>query len=245
MKRITGSLLAIALLLTGCTVNRTAPAQSTTTAATTVTTTAAVTTSAETTTAPADTSADISEETSPEDTEIISEEVIIPEETDAPDEILTDEDLAEDGEVIPAEEHPPYVDDEAVPDTSAQEDITVYEEPVKEDTKPAGIDRDGTYTSPEDVAEYIHTFGTLPDNFITKKQLKKLGWSGGDVYRYADGKSIGGDRFGNYEGVLPDGDYHECDVNYFGGKRGAERIVWSDEAIYYTNDHYETFTQLY
>ncbi|MBQ7989670.1 MAG: ribonuclease [Oscillospiraceae bacterium] len=127
--------------------------------------------------------------------------------------------------------------------TSAVTTVTTAEE--TEDTSPAGVDRDGTYTSPEDVAEYIHTFGTLPSNFISKKQLKKLGWTGGDVYRYADGKSIGGDRFGNYEGQLPDGDYKECDVNYFGGKRGAERIVWSDEGIYYTDDHYETFTQLY
>lgn len=109
----------------------------------------------------------------------------------------------------------------------------------------SGVEKDGSYTSPEDVAEYIHTFGTLPGNFITKKELKKLGWSGGDVYRYADGKSIGGDRYGNYEGLLPDGSYKECDVNYSGGKRGAERLVFSDDAIYYTDDHYNTFTQLY
>ncbi|MBQ5311561.1 MAG: ribonuclease, partial [Oscillospiraceae bacterium] len=106
-------------------------------------------------------------------------------------------------------------------------------------------EKDGSYTTPEDVAEYIHTFGTLPGNFITKKELKKLGWSGGDVYAYADGKSIGGDHYGNYEGILPEGSYKECDVNYSGGKRGAERLVFSDDAIYYTNDHYQTFTQLY
>ncbi len=109
----------------------------------------------------------------------------------------------------------------------------------------SGVEKDGSYTTPEDVAEYIYTFGTLPGNFITKKQAQKLGWEGGDLWRYADGKSIGGDRFGNYEGILPDDDYRECDVNYKGGKRGAERIVFSDTAIYYTNDHYKTFTQLY
>ncbi|MBQ4256843.1 MAG: ribonuclease [Oscillospiraceae bacterium] len=104
---------------------------------------------------------------------------------------------------------------------------------------------DGTYTAPEDIALYIRKFGCLPTNFITKKEAKALGWEGGDLWEYADGKSIGGDYFGNYEGVLPPGDYRECDVNYNGGKRGAERIVYSDTAIYYTDDHYETFKQLY
>ncbi|MBQ9208656.1 MAG: hypothetical protein IJ149_03620 [Oscillospiraceae bacterium] len=104
---------------------------------------------------------------------------------------------------------------------------------------------DGTYTAPEDIALYIRKFGCLPTNFITKKEAKALGWEGGDLWEYADGKSIGGDYFGNYEGVLPPGKYRECDVNYSGGKRGAERIVYSDTAIYYTDDHYETFKQLY
>ncbi len=104
---------------------------------------------------------------------------------------------------------------------------------------------DGTYTAPEDVALYIRNFGCLPTNFITKKEAKALGWEGGDLWEYADGKSIGGDYFGNYEGVLPPGKYRECDVNYSGGKRGAERIVYSDTAIYYTDDHYETFKKLY
>ncbi len=104
---------------------------------------------------------------------------------------------------------------------------------------------DGTYTAPEDVALYIRKFGCLPTNFITKKEAKALGWEGGDLWEYAEGKSIGGDYFGNYEGVLPPGEYRECDVNYSGGKRGAERIVYSDTAIYYTDDHYETFKKLY
>lgn len=116
---------------------------------------------------------------------------------------------------------------------------------VNEPVSKVSVEKDGSYTSPEDVAEYIHTFGTLPRNFITKKQAQKLGWSGGDLWRYADGKSIGGSRFGNYQGILPEDDYKECDVNYKGGSRGAERLVYSDSAIYYTSDHYETFTQLY
>lgn len=113
------------------------------------------------------------------------------------------------------------------------------------------IDKQGSYTSPEDVAEYIHTFGTLPGNFITKDEAKALGWDSkaGNLWDVAPGKSIGGDRFGNYEGLLPsaeDRKYTECDVNYSGGYRGAERIIFSDDGlIFYTADHYETFEQLY
>ena len=141
--------------------------------------------------------------------------------------------ISPEAEDVTSEDSKPYPDD--IADT----------EPEETPAPVSGVEKDSSYTTPEDVAEYIHTFGTLPDNFITKKQAQKLGWEGGDLWRYADGKSIGGDRVGNYVGILPDDDYHECDVNYNGGKRGAERIVYSDSAIYYTNDHYKTFEQLY
>ena len=59
--------------------------------------------------------------------------------------------------------------------------------------------------------------------------------------------SIGGDYFGNWEGLLPeDYDYYEADINYEGGYRNAERIVYSEEGlIFYTDDHYASFEQLY
>ncbi len=111
----------------------------------------------------------------------------------------------------------------------------------------AEIDEHGVYTSKDDVALYIHTFGKLPENFITKKEAQALGWQGGSLEPYAPGKCIGGGYFGNYEGTLPDGDYRECDIDTLGRKsRGAKRLVYSDDGrIYYTDDHYETFTQLY
>ena len=56
----------------------------------------------------------------------------------------------------------------------------------------AAIDEDGSYTSKEDVALYIHTYGHLPGNFITKKEAQALGWSGGSLEPYAPGKCIGG-----------------------------------------------------
>ncbi len=110
------------------------------------------------------------------------------------------------------------------------------------------IKEDGVYTTPATVAAYIYTFNKLPSNFITKKEAEQLGWvsSKGNLTDVAPGKSIGGDRFGNYEGQLPKGNYRECDVNYKSGRRGAERIIFSkDGDIYYTKDHYSTFEKLF
>ena len=131
--------------------------------------------------------------------------------------------------------------------TSKTETTTVTETEAEK----LSVEKDGSYTTPEDVAEYIHTFGTLPNNFITKDEAKDLGWDNkkGNLWDVAEGKSIGGDYFGNYEGLLPKAKgrkYTECDVNYEGGYRGSERIIFSNDGlIYYTNDHYQTFTQLY
>ncbi len=114
------------------------------------------------------------------------------------------------------------------------------------------IAEDGLYTSREDVALYIHTYGHLPGNFITKAEAKELGWGDryGSVDDAAPGKSIGGDRFGNREGLLPKKKgrtYTECDIGTMGKKsRGAKRIVFSNDGlVYYTGDHYETFELLY
>ena len=111
-------------------------------------------------------------------------------------------------------------------------------------------DENGSYTSKDDVALYIHVYGKLPNNFITKKEAEKLGWSGGSLENVAPGKSIGGSYFGNYEGLLPEKKgrtYTECDIDTAGrSSRGAKRIVFSNDGlIYYTDDHYETFTLLY
>jgi guanyl-specific ribonuclease Sa len=114
----------------------------------------------------------------------------------------------------------------------------------------AAIDEHGVYTSKDDVALYIHTYGRLPENFISKKDAQDLGWSGGSLEPYAPGKCIGGSRFGNYEGLLPEKPgrtYTECDIDTLGkNSRGAKRIVFSNDGlIYYTDDHYEHFTLLY
>ena len=112
------------------------------------------------------------------------------------------------------------------------------------------IASDGTYTTKEDVALYIHVYGCLPENFMTKDDARDLGWEGGGLEDYAPGMCIGGDRFGNYEELLPDAPgrtWTECDIETLGkDSRGAKRIVFSsDGLIYYTDDHYENFELLY
>ena len=121
---------------------------------------------------------------------------------------------------------------------------------VPEEAEEETLDEDGAYTTKEDVALYLHLYGHLPDNFITKKQAQKLGWSGGSLEPYAPGCSIGGSRFGNYEGMLPDKEgrtWTECDIDTMGAKsRGPKRIVFSNDGlIYYTGDHYKSFELLY
>ena len=119
---------------------------------------------------------------------------------------------------------------------------------VSNEDDPHGLNEDGSYTSKDDVALYLWVYGRLPDNFITKKEAEKLGWPGGSLEPYAPGCCIGGDRFGNYEGILPEGvTYTECDIDTMGAKsRGAKRIVFSSDGyIYYTDDHYESFTVLW
>lgn len=117
-------------------------------------------------------------------------------------------------------------------------------------TTEARLDENGVYTTKDDVALYIYTYGKLPANFITKKEAQALGWQGGSLEPYAPGKCIGGAYFGNYEGTLPSKkgrSYTECDIDTLGkSSRGAKRIVFSNDGlIYYTGDHYKTFQLLY
>ena len=115
---------------------------------------------------------------------------------------------------------------------------------------PCPVSEDGEYWTKDEVALYIHLFGHLPKNYITKSKAQDLGWSGGSLEPYAPGCSIGGGYFGNYEGLLPAKKgrrYTECDIDTRGAKsRGSKRIVFSNDGlIYYTDDNYESFTLLY
>lgn len=138
--------------------------------------------------------------------------------------------------------------------TEAQTTSEAETEAIETEDEAAVIDEDGHYTSKEEVALYLYTYGKLPSNFITKKEAENLGWKkkdgeAGQLHVVAPGMSIGGSSFGNYEGLLPEKKgrkYFECDINYVKGNRGAERLVYSNDGlIFYTGDHYESFEQLY
>ena len=110
------------------------------------------------------------------------------------------------------------------------------------------------YSDKDHVAAYLHLFGELPPNYITKKEATELGWvnSWGNLWKVAPEMSIGGDYFGNYEGQLPTArgrKYYECDIDYDplenGGRRNGKRIIYSNDGlIFYTEDHYNTFEEI-
>lgn len=136
----------------------------------------------------------------------------------------------------------------------SEEPLAPQPEPIQAvqvlDQEAPAIAEDGSYTTKEDVSVYLYTYGHLPDNFITKDEARALGWEGGGLEEVAPGKCIGGDRFGNYEGLLPKADgrkFTECDIDTLGqDSRGPKRIVFSNDGlIYYTEDHYESFELLY
>ena len=131
---------------------------------------------------------------------------------------------------------------------AATTETTMASEPTAEPI--IAIDEAGAYTSKEDVSLYLYTYGRLPENFITKSEARALGWSGGGLDDFDYGKCIGGDRFGNNEGLLPEAGgrtYYECDIDTLHeDDRGAKRIVFSNDGlIYYTEDHYDSFELLY
>lgn len=144
----------------------------------------------------------------------------------------------------------PVQDETNLPQQEQQDVQNAPSEDADMPDETAQIDEDGAYTTKDDVALYIHTYGHLPDNFITKKDAQALGWPSGSLGPYAPDKCIGGSRFGNYEGLLPEADgrtYTECNIDTLGAdSRGAKRIVFSNDGlIYYTEDHYKSFELLY
>lgn len=146
-----------------------------------------------------------------------------------------------------------FVPGESVQAEAPAEEAAQAENAAEEAAPEAGADRldeDGSYTTKEDVALYLITYGHLPSNFITKKEAQAAGWDGGRLDAVCPGKCIGGDHFGNYEHLLPSArgrTWTECDINTLGARsRGAERLVFSNDGlIYYTGDHYESFELLY
>lgn len=135
------------------------------------------------------------------------------------------------------------------PDTASVTITDVTAAPPEAELE-AALDEDGSYTAKDELALYIHTYGHLPANFVTKEEARAAGWEGGGLDAVLPGMCIGGDRFGNREGLLPESggrSWTECDVNTLhASSRGAERIVFSNDGlIYYTGNHYDSFELLY
>ena len=153
-------------------------------------------------------------------------------------------------ETLPDSQAPPAAEQSPVilPAVDQQPPVIETQPPVEQ--APA-LPEDGQYDDKDNVALYIHLYGKLPSNYVTKKDAEALyGWQGGALDVIAPGKAIAGSYYGNYEGLLPDADgreWTECDIGTIGQtKRGAERIVFSNDGlIYYTPDHYESFELLY
>lgn len=155
--------------------------------------------------------------------------------------------LVTDGETLDTTASAEDSGEEDQPEDTTAEAVTDQSQDI---TAAPAIDEDGFYYSAEDVALYLYTYGQLPENFITKSEARELGWEGGSVEDYAPDCAIGGDKFGNREGLLPEAhgrQYYECDIDTHGAdSRGAKRIVFSNDGlIYYTEDHYESFELLY
>ena len=134
----------------------------------------------------------------------------------------------------------------AAPETPAAQTAPTAAPEAPEEALP---EESGSYLEVDDVAYYLHTYGHLPDNYMTKSEASDAGWVSyrGNLWEVSYGSSIGGDRCWNGDGQLPKGEkYYEADVNYDGGYRGSERIVYTDDGdIWYTDDHYESFEKLY
>lgn len=138
----------------------------------------------------------------------------------------------------------------ALPQTQQSGELPLLQEGGAAPTEQKKLPEDGSYTTKEDVAAYLIQYGRLPGNFVTKAEARKAGWIGGSLEKTLPGKCIGGDSFANQEGLLPRAkgrSWRECDINTLGKKsRGPERLIWSNDGlIYYTGDHYESFSLVY
>ena len=135
--------------------------------------------------------------------------------------------------------------------TSWQEIKSSPTSPEAKTSNSISVQKNGTYTDKDHVALYIHTYGTVPSNYISKTKARKAGWvnTDGNLWDVLPGMSIGGGGYFNDDNKLPDApgrEWFECDIDYDGGYRNSKRIVYSNDGlIYYTNNHYKTFERLY
>lgn len=114
-------------------------------------------------------------------------------------------------------------------------------------TKPVGTASDWGLDGAD---AYISYHGYLPDYYVNKETAEQAGWNTTKkkLSSVLPGKMLGGDEFKNKAGKLPSAQgrvWYEADINYTGGKRNRERIVYSNDGlIFATYDHYHTFYEI-
>ena len=115
------------------------------------------------------------------------------------------------------------------------------------------VEESGKYTTRDSVAAYLCKFDKLPSNYVSKNEGQQL-------YETKTGKTfekwnfnpwttigvmIGGDSFSNDKSMLPQGSYHEADVDYSANNRGTKRLMYQGGCtIYYTANHYESYSEI-
>lgn len=100
-----------------------------------------------------------------------------------------------------------------------------------------------------ETVETVCRTGRLPERYLTKREARARGWQPGrDLCAVAPGRAIGGDRFGNREGRLPEApgrSWYEADLDFACGRRGPKRLVFSDDRlVFVTLDHYRSFRRV-
>lgn len=96
---------------------------------------------------------------------------------------------------------------------------------------------------------YLIEYGQLPNNFITKGSQET--WMVRRQFRTLRPRQMYWRRLfwqlRKSSPVVSGRTYHECDIDTLNAKsRGAKRIIYSDDGqIYYTDNHYKSFTLLY
>lgn len=133
------------------------------------------------------------------------------------------------------------------------EDVSSSSEKITLNKIYQSIEESATCTTRDSVAAYLCKFDHLPSNYVTKEKGITLYEEQGNTFSKWNfnpwttiGVMIGGNDFLNKEKLLPTGFYREADLQYNASNRGTKRLIYqSDCVIYYTADHYKTFTQLF
>ncbi|MGD9964683.1 MAG: ribonuclease domain-containing protein [Candidatus Izemoplasmatales bacterium] len=101
-------------------------------------------------------------------------------------------------------------------------------------TTRVNVNNNSAYSKDKEVMLYIIEYKKVPINFLPKSESAYL--LGEQLLLY--------DVFRNDELILPEDEYLEVYINAFKTDAGSERVVFSDDKVYYTDDHYQTFKEI-